>query len=119
MSSAIFPSNKAKVIFQTELTGSTGSIHRKGRKERKAKLHKFLYMEEEIPLPGTPIPGIIQFYTDNTIRAHPRQPLRQLTSPASMAVVIRGDPCSIVNYFEDKIIYQRLSYPVIEQGVAQ
>ena len=58
-------------------------------------------------------------FTDNKIRAYPRQPLRQLTSPTRMAVAMRGDPCSIVNYFEGKVSYQWLFYPVIEQGVAQ
>jgi len=67
--------NKSKVIFQTGLTRSTGSIHRKAR--------------------------IGRIYTDHQIGAHP------------------GDLCSIVNNLEEKISFQWLFYPVIEQGVAQ
>ena len=89
-----------------------------GHKERKAPPNKSLHLEEIIR-PGTRISRIGRIYTDNTIRAYPRQPLRQLTSPTRMAVAIRGDPCYFVNNLEGKINYQWLFYSVIEQGVAQ
>lgn len=40
------PGNKTTVVFQTGLTGSTGSIHRKGREERKAEEQKSLRLIE-------------------------------------------------------------------------
>ncbi len=107
------------------------SIHRKRHKERKAKQHKSLYMDKIIR-PGTRMTRInrnfglrsvgvcfaypsfdktfLKFFrrifTDDLIRAHPCQPLRQLTSPTRMALAIRGDPRSIVYNSDGKISYQ-------------
>jgi hypothetical protein len=92
--------NKATLVLQTGLTGSTRSIHLKGREERKAQLHKSLN-SEEIIRSGTRMTQIGRIFTDHHIRAHP------------------CNPCSIINKLQRYISYQWLFYPVIEQGVAQ
>gem|GEM_PF-2623055 len=62
---------------------------------------------------------IRRIYTDNEIRAHQRQPLRQLTSPTHMALAIRGDPRSIIYNADEKIRYKWHFSSITEQEAAQ